>query len=292
MLKTVVAAVSLAAVSSVASAALLVSEPFNYTSGQPLLGQTNTNSGTVWQRAASQTTTTALNIGAGNLTAPITEPPASGNSLAITGIGNVSGGANRLAFAPAANPNIVTTGTVYYSFVMNVTSLTGSNNTAGGFFIGLNNTGDAATTTNPTTVGAKLQMRIDPTDATKFDMEVCGNRNAAAADTTWQGPFALNNQMYIVAAYDFSTFTSSLWINPGSLGNPTAPPPTQTDSTEVTHLAQIGSIIARQSPAPQMVIDELRVATDWQFATSVPEPTMLGMIGLAGVGMLRRRRPQ
>ena len=64
----------------------------------------------------------------------------------------------------------ITTGTIYYSFLLRVDSLTGANNTSGDYFISLNNTANNITQANPTVFPAEMRSRIDPNDGTKFSL--------------------------------------------------------------------------------------------------------------------------
>src|SRR5687767_9887693 len=193
----------------------LVYEPFNYTAGQDLLGQMH-SSGRPWRRAApAATPPTDIDVAAGNLTPPAALGPPSGNSASISGNGNLSGAATRLGLGTG-----VTSGTVYYSFVMRATALTGSNQTIGGFFAALNNTGDADTTTTPTVGMARVQARIDPADPARFNLGVFNNRTAVAGDPSWSGALAVNQDLFVVASYTIDaagTDTSRMWINPGNL---------------------------------------------------------------------------
>ena len=90
---------------SPAFAVLPVYEGFPYDPG-PLLGQSNATSGTSWLLAAQSPTTStdAINVVSDSLTPPPGLAAAAGNSLKITGIGNLSGAANRLAFATTGEP--------------------------------------------------------------------------------------------------------------------------------------------------------------------------------------------
>jgi MYXO-CTERM domain-containing protein len=281
MRKLLFAAAALMFPAAGASAAPLVYEPFDYAAG-PLLGKTNAGTGTTWLRAAAAETTDAINVVAGNLTPPPELGAPAGNSLAITGVGNSSGGANRLAFDPSGTP--VNSGTLYYSLTLQVDSLTGANNTTGGFLVAFNNTGNTATTNNPTTAAARLQSRIDPTDATKFNLGIF-NTNAAAAATSWTGPLDVGAQ------YTWNPNAGddvvSLWVNPTGLGDAT--PPTPDKSAIGTDVANIASILVRQSPAPQLTLDEMRVAQSWADVT-VPEPGALGLAALGLLGLRRQRR--
>ena len=279
-----------------ASASLLIYEPFNDTASQALLGQSNTGTGTNWLRAAGTATTTAINTTSGSLTMPAGLPAAMGNSVAITGIGNSNGGANRLAFDSSSTT--ITSGTVYFSMAMRVDSLTGSNNNIGAFIFGLNNTANSATTAGgPSIVGARLQVRIDPSDDTMYDIGIFNNHAATAGAASWSSGLTVGDTLFLAGSYTFNTGSSSddvssLWINPApnTFGATSPPTPTLSDTTGGSDLADIGSIILRQSTAPYLTVDEIRVGTTWTDVT-VPEPATIGILGIAAaVGVLARQR--
>jgi hypothetical protein len=277
---------------SQASAAVLIYEPFDYTVGQDLLGQVHSST-RPWRRASPVASPpSSIDIVGGNLAVPSALPAGTGNSITIPGVGSpaASGAATRLALATGIVAN--TDVTVYYSLSLRVDALTGSNNTTGGFIAGFNNTGDIDTTTNPGSVSAKLQMRIDPTDGTKFNIGVFNNRNATAAATSWSGPLNVGDTYFVVAAIDMNTAASddisSMWINPGSLGAGSPPAATLVDTTPAGTDIGTASIIMRQSPAPWVTVDELRVGETWADVTA-PEPSSVALLALGGVGLLRRR---
>src|SRR5205085_98395 len=99
---------------------------------------------------------------------------------------------------------------------------TGSNNTIGGFFIGLNNTGNTSQATNPSTVGAKIQARIDPVDSSKYDIGIFANLTATAGAASWAPALTIGDSHFIVVSYTFNTGTATddvatLWIDPDPL---------------------------------------------------------------------------
>ena len=83
---------------------------------------------------------------------------------------------------------------------------------------------------------------------------------------------------------------SRLWINPSD----DATPATLTDGTfaigESGTDIGLASIILRQSPAPFLTLDEIRVGTEWADVAPVPEPTALAALGLGAAVLLARRR--
>ncbi|MEX0613787.1 MAG: PEP-CTERM sorting domain-containing protein, partial [Pirellulales bacterium] len=69
-----------------------------------------------------------------------------------------------------------------------------------------------------------------------------------------------------------------------------SPPPATIvdDSTATGTDLGVFSIILRQSPAPFLTLDELRVGTTWRDVT-IPEPTTFALLALSAVGLLPRR---
>ncbi len=272
------------ALASAASAALIVYEPFDYPTGS-LQGQTNPSNGLTWLRAGTSANPTAINVASGNLALPPTMTTPVGNSATINGIGDGSGSTTRLALGQT-----ISSGSVYYSFAFRADALTGSNNTIGGFFISFNNTGNTSQTTNPSVAPARIQSRIDPLDSSKYDLGIF-NVTATAASTSWSSGLALGVTHFIVAGYTFNTGSAtddvaSLWIDPDPSTFETATPPTPTVTGTGGDVSApgIASILLRQSPAPFLTMDELRIGTDWGAVTT-PEPGTTSLMLVASIVM-------
>jgi hypothetical protein len=269
-----------------ASASLLRYEPFNYSDVGTVVEGKMTPGGETWIQAYAAPAPTFPKVAAGNLPMPVEMDAAIGNSAEIDGIGNGSGKCIRLPLGRTFDQTADDGTTVYYSFALRIDALTGSNTTTGGFFIGLNNS-DVVTTANPTAAGARFQSRIDPTDGTKYNLGIYNNRNAMAASASWS-PLQLNvgQTYFVVASYEInagaSNDVSRLWINPVLDG--VEPAPSATDLTFAANDINIASIILRQSPAPHLTLDELRVGTSWMSVT-VPEPASLAL-ALAACALL------
>jgi hypothetical protein len=271
-------------------AELLAYDGFDYSENTPMLGKTNPFTGNDWLLAGggtlSITETTAINVGDGSLGLPAELPAAAGNSVAITGVGNMSGATNRLALS-----HPVTSGTVYYSVSVRIDDVTAATITTGGFFVGLNNEIGAANK-NPGSVAARLQVRKDPTDSTKYNLGIVRNKGANQYNIPWTGPMTTGETLFLVASVEMVDGTindiARLWINPGNLGEATAPAPTLIDNTtDIGTDITVASVILRQSPTPSLKVDELRVGTTWADVT--PEPTAVFLLGL-GLCLLPRRR--
>jgi hypothetical protein len=268
-----------------ARADLLVYEPFNYDAvGTSVEGKTAAT-GQTWLSAYAATAPNAINVIGGNLSVPSALQPAVGNAAEIDGSGNGAGKAIRLPFGGSNGVAQDAGGTIYYSLSLRIDALTGSNVTTGGFFLGLNN-GAAASTANPTAAGARLQGRIDPSDGTRYNLGIFRNVNAAAAATSWSGPLTVGDTLFLVGSYESVAGTQNdiarLWINPAAsiLGDsafsPLTTPPTLIDNSTGTGTdLGIFSILLRQSPAPHLTLDEVRVGTDWASVTAIPEASPL-----------------
>ncbi|SHK41964.1 GEVED domain-containing protein [Epilithonimonas mollis] len=211
----------------------------NYTAGQSLQTQTN------W---------TVLNTGDDIL---IT----SGN-LSYSGLAASSG--NKFAFDGAGIDAAKlftqqTSGTVYYSFLLNVSNL-GSLNTSGSYFTGLNEgTG--------TSFGATVWTRKN---GTGYDIGL--NPRTTAANTVWTFAQTVANTLLVVVSYQLVSGSGNdvvkLWVNPapGSV----EPVATLSATNTGTDLANLNRIFVRQDAAnttPFIEMDEMRIGTSWASVT-------------------------
>lgn len=170
-----------------------------------------------------------------------------------------------------------TSGTVYCSFLLNVTSI-GTLGTTGGYILALTD----GTTTN---FASTLWIRLSGTS----DFNIGINPRTTTANTVWL-PNTLNvNTTYLVviALNSVSGTTndiSKIWINPVSLGG-VEPTPDLTSTNTGTDLTSIQRVLLRQpgtaAEAPAVLeIDEMRVGTTWADVT--PTGTISGSTLTAG----------
>ena len=262
--------------------AQLVYEPFSYGSaavgtnlanltGSPTFaGYVNPMSGTTWFDTNTSTAVAEeVTLAGSSLAMPSGFYPAVGGSGQINNASPPSGHTARLAIAPFG----FTSGTIYYSMAFQVTDL-GAITATGGFFAGFNNT-PGTQATNPSVVGARLQLRLDPNDATKFNVGIRPNSGsiAPAFDAT---PFAVGDTVFVVGAYTINPSTaddvSSLWVNPSSstFGAGTAPATLLSVVGGSDPAGGISTFIVRQgnNQAPKAaIVDELRIDTTWAQVT-------------------------
>ncbi len=216
-------------------------DPLNHTSGQSLTSQTG------WTLV--NTSTSDMLISSGNLSYSGL-PTSTGNKVSFSSTGEDA----------AKLFTQQTTGTVYYSFLLNVTSL-GSLNATGGYFTAFNE----GTGTN---YGATVWLRLD---GTGFDIGI--NPRTTAANTVWStGTQTVNTTLFIVISYQIVSSTANdvvkLWINPAlGVSEPTA---TLSATNGGTDLANLNRILLRQDGAnstPNIEMDELRIGTTWASVT-------------------------
>jgi hypothetical protein len=154
-----------------------------------------------------------------------------------------------------------TSGTVYYSFLMNVTSLGSLNTTTGGYFTSLNE----GTGTN---FGATVWTR---SDGSGYNIGI--NPRTTAGNTVWSsGTTSINQTILVVISYQIISGLANdivkLWINP-NLGG-TEPLATLTTVNSGTDLVNLNRILIRQDSAtatPFIEMDELRIGTTWADVT-------------------------
>ncbi|MDB6024280.1 MAG: hypothetical protein JWM68_503 [Verrucomicrobiales bacterium] len=256
-------------------------EPFNYISGAAISGQV-TPSGLVWADVGTGTAGTNVTIEPGNL--PVTNLASSvGNSIRFGGLGKSA----RLSFSPT-----FTSGTVYFSFALKVTDLTGAS-AAGGFFAGFNNsTGTQAG--QPTIVDTRLYLR---TASGGFNIGMAKSSDVAT-DWVWDPrTFTTNETVFIVGSYTFNTGgtandASALWINPApsDFGVPTAPASSMTSSVG-TDIASIASFVffkrSTTTEAAVMLADELRFGTTWASVTPAAAPVKMNSMTILQDGRVR-----
>jgi hypothetical protein len=206
-------------------------------------------------------------VASGNLS--YTGLTSNGNSISFDGAGID-------CFSPITPTSA---GTVYYSFLMNVSTMAGVTNTSGGYLAGFGETS--------TNLGSTLwTKRIDDTSY-NLGIEV---RTANAANTTFDTNVYQTGQTYlVVVGYAFNAATGSddvvsLWVNP-VVGDP-EPTATITDTHAATDLGNISYFFLRQDSAtetPSILIDELRIGTAW--ADVVPVTASLTDNNINGLTM-------
>jgi hypothetical protein len=225
----------------------LISEPFNYTAGTT--GGILSQSAGAWQN---------INTGDSILV--------ESGSLSYTGLaastGNkiIYGGSGADAYRAYTSQ---TSGTVYASFLLNITSL-GTLNTTGGYTLGLLDNGTA-------NFGANLWLRLSGTS--NFNIGI--NARTVGANTAWLSTaFSTGTTYLVVISYQIVSGTGNdiakIWVNPTSFAGTEPTANASHTNTGGTDLSSIQRFYLRQdnaSATPNISLDELRVGTTWASVT-------------------------
>jgi hypothetical protein len=257
-----------------------------YAVGANLIGQTNAQGQTWYQ--AGPISTTLSKIVAGNLS--YGELPASqGNSVNFGGTGESA----RLNL----NGGTITSGTIYYSFLLQITAVSSANTGAAGLvWAGFNNALGSQSGT-PSVMAAQIKTKM--LTSSTFALGT-SKASTVASDCVWD-PItrSVGDTLFVVGSYTLNSGSSSddvsqMWINP-AIGSATPPAATLTASTggDISS-GLIASFVLENRDVKESsgIMDELRFGT-WADVTAVPEPSTVVLAGfgaLALVSWYRARR--
>ena len=230
-----------------ARATLVIYEPFNFTPpGSPMGGQANWSTNAAVAGFEPQ-------VGSPGLTFPGLATTPGTNSIMLDGSGVAQGGAAAAGIAQRSLDQVYTSGTLYYSLLLNVTAIQNHSGTGSGFTTGVNWANGSFMAgfaqapdiafggTDAGDAGAPLLIRTSLNDAAQamasqypptYQLGVgIGN---AVPTRTWEGgnnsnqptdpnfltrpQHAPNETLFIVAAYTFNPGDNDdfarLWVNP------------------------------------------------------------------------------
>ena len=234
----------------------LLTEPFNYSINNDLTLQ----SGGVWVTINSGDT---INVSSGNLSyGPLVA--SSGNSVSY-------GGAGKDYYTTFTSQ---TSGTVYYSFLLNIATLGTLNITTGGYTIGLIDG----------TINSFVARCFLRASGANYNIGI--NAGSTAGNLAWAtNTLTVGTTYLVVVSHQLvagaSNDVSKVWINPAIGG---AEPAFNATSTNLTggDLASIQRIFLRQDNTTNtpsaLTIDEIRVGTTWSSVTPVPATTLADIV--------------
>ncbi len=156
-----------------------------------------------------------------------------------------------------------TTGSIYRSFILNVSSL-GTLGLTGGYFNGFIQ--GASTTVFGATVWTRLS-----TTAGKYNVGI-STRSSASPISWLASDLTPGVPCFIVAAYDINAGVGDdvarIWLNTSAIG--AAEPAADATSVPATDMASVGRVFLRQdnpTNTPFIEFDELRIGTTWAQVT-------------------------
>jgi hypothetical protein len=244
---------------------LLFSEGFNYTPGEGLANQVNPGNNTAWVNG----NTSELQIGSSQLTYPgLQELP--GNDLVYTSSASSSASYNTYT--------AVTSGSIYYSFLIDCTTLPTANE-----YISALNPG----TTTPGGSSDALSMYVGASGSGwKVGVRTPGGNSGAS----YSGTLALNTTYLIVGELTLGSSTvANLYVDPTpGASQPGTPTATIDGTTGVSSVDDVGFKVQSTAATGNFDIGNLLIATDWADVTpsSVPEPDTFALLG-GGLILLR-----
>ena len=227
----------------------LLTEQFNYTPDAVLgLSAQSQSGGSPW---AIINTGDSILVDAASLTYPGLAASA-GNKAKFDGAGTDY----------YTNFTSQTTGSVYRSFILNVSAL-GSLTTTGGYFNGFIQSGSTSL------FGATVWTRLSTT-AGKFNVGISTRSNSVV---TWLATdLTPGTPCFIVVAYDFNPGVGDdvarIWLNTAAIGG--SEPAADATAAPGTDLTSAARVFLRQDNAtntPFIEFDELRVGTTWVQVT-------------------------
>lgn len=247
-----------------AHAQLVFSEAFNYTVGSQLGGNSNPSSGNSWSGGNAD-----LAIGSANLPYPGLQEQAGNDMIDLNNSASGNGTFNNFL-------NPVTSGSIYYSFVINCTTAP----TANSYITALNAAGTApggSADYMSTYVGASGS-------GWKIGIRTPGGNSGNGA--LYSGTLALNTPYFIVEELTLGSSplpVVNIYVDPTPGGSqPGSPTATETATSAITTVGDVGFKANKSAPAGGVEdFGDLLIAQDWADVTpaTVPEPNTLALLG-------------
>ena len=252
-----------------ARASRLVYEPFNYTSGSVLKGQTATGTGLTGTWSGSNYTVSAGSLSEGNLAT-------ADNSVTMP----ANGGFYTVAASLASSVTATSGNPVWASFLLQTPSVA-SGGFSGTSYGGLN----LVSTGNPF-------FGISYSSGTSGQQFVVQKEGGGGPNGFASSPVPAAGSTYLLVMEDIVNSsgpdTLNLWVNPTA--GAASPPVTPDATVGLT----VGSITGIQLvTSGNYSFDEVRIGTTYADVTpAVPEPATLGLVAIGAIGLLllKRRR--
>ncbi len=250
-------------------AQLLFSEGFNYTPGTGLASKVNPGNSVAWTGG----NTSELQIGSSPLAyAGLQLLP--GNDLVYTSSG--SGSTSYDTYSA------VTSGSIYYSFLIDCTALPTANN-----YIGALNPGT-------TTPGGSTDALSTYVGASGTGWKIGVRTTGGGSGAVYSSALSLNTTYFIVEELTLgSAPVVNLYVDPTPGGSqPGTPTATQSTATAINSVDDVAFKIQSVTTTGNFDIGDLLIAPDWADVTpqAAPEPSTLALAGLGLLGLVARFR--
>ncbi len=171
------------------------------------------------------------------------------------------------------------TGVLYYGLTVNFSALPSFE--VGGYFAHFK---DATT-------GFRARLFVTTTGAAPGTYRLGINNGSTPVSAIFPTDLTLNSNHRAIVRYDLGAVSTSLWVDPSTESDPSVL------ATDVVTANQVVGIALRQSKTSSsgmgtLTVDDVAVGTAFGDVVVVPEPAgllSLGLLGLAGARLLRRR---
>ena len=288
----------------------------SYSVGQPLFGNSPTlppgfdsvategvgvPSWWEYTNATTTRTTPSVTVVSGDLPYAGLAASASGKSAQFHGIGtsalyNLTTDIGGIGYTAALGYT-----TIYYSFTLNLSDINSlpKDGSGASLIAGFTKVeSHKNTTVTPNSVGTQLWIRSDGTTGYQLGLEGGSGANFVLATPIYDNDsHALGETLFVVGQYDFTTASSSLWINP--VPGSAQPPADLVDSTTSAMQRVASFTIFGDNPevgsgnfAITGQIDNHRDGLTWASVTPAPEPSTVALaaLGFAALGSRRSSR--
>jgi hypothetical protein len=254
-----------------ASAQLLFSEPFNYTPGSSLANSMNPG-GNSWVNGSSS----ELQIGSSQLSYAGLQQ-AAGNDLVYTSSGSASSSINTYT--------AVTSGNIYYSFVIDCTTLP----TANEYVTSLN-----GSTAAPGGSSDDLATYVGTSGAGSGQWKVGIRTTGGGSGASYVTGLNPNQNYLVVEELTLgSAPVANVWVDPVPGAAQPAAGATQSTATAINSVDDIGYKVQSVTSTGNFDISSVLIGETWGDVTpaSSPEPNTLSLVGggLVVLQMARRR---
>ena len=247
---------------AVTHATPLIYEPFDYTPGLDLYGQTNSRSGAIWIKGSHTQDDSNTVVEASSLVMPGLRA-SQGNCIRLFDYG-------REATLPFGTT--VTSNTLYYSTLIKIDD-------PSTFQFGLSIIGALASETNfPSSTGAFVSAGLVVTGSNNTYQVGTFKTNWTSSDFVYDSQlFSSNDTVLVVLAYTFHPGSDSndvvrLWVQPNAatFGAPTAPAASVTLTNGLDQPDFESFAVLRNYGSAFLRMDEVRVGTSWAEVTPIP----------------------
>jgi hypothetical protein len=253
-----VSAAILGAEVQTAHAQSLFSEGFDYTSGNGLANAVNPGNNTAWTGGNNS----ELQIGASQLSYPGLQE-LTGTELVYTSSGSASTSYNTYT--------AVTSGSIYYSFLINCTTLPTANEYVTALDPGV---------ATPSGSGDSMALYVGASGTGwKIGVRTTGGGTGAVFSS---GALALNQTYLVVGELTLgSSPVASVFVDPTPGASQPAANASQSTATAINSVDDVGFKVQSVASTGNFDIGNLLIGTDWADVTpaSVPEPGTFALVG-------------